>query len=92
LIRKPHLISQDQWSCSIAGSEGAHILKFQGRATIRNVFFRNGCMAIHGELQEQMRFYFKTPLIAPKIAQLCRVMALGHIEEGAREQEISPEP
>jgi len=92
LIKKPHLRSQDQWSHSITGSEGANVLKFQGQATIKTVVFRKGCVAVHGELRGKNRFDFKPPLVVPAIAQLHRVMALGHIEEGAREHELSPEP
>jgi hypothetical protein len=43
-------------------------------------------MAVHGELRGQKRFSFRPPLVAPTIAQLRRVMALGHIEDGAMER------
>jgi hypothetical protein len=68
------------------GSEGAHVLKSQGRAAIRTVVFRKGRVAVHGELRGQKRFSFRPPLVAPTIMQLCRVMALGHIEDGAMER------
>jgi hypothetical protein len=86
LIRGPNIRSQDQWSCQIAGSEGAHILKSQGQAAIRTVVFRKGHVAVHGELWGQKWFSFRPPLVAPAIMQLHRVMALGHIEYGAMER------
>ena len=43
-------------------------------------------MAVQGELRGQKRFSFRPPLVAPAIAQLRRVMALGHIEDGAMER------
>jgi hypothetical protein len=52
----------------------------------RTMVFGKGRVAVHGELRGQKRFSFKPPLVAPAIAQLCRVMALGHIEDGARER------
>jgi hypothetical protein len=52
--------------------------------------FRKGRVAVHGELRGQKQFAFKPPLVAPAIAQLHRVMALGHIEEGAKGKEDSP--
>jgi hypothetical protein len=90
LIKGPHLGSQDQWPRSIAGLESVHILKFQGQAAIRTMVFRKGRVAVHGELWGQKKFAFKPPLVAPTIVQLHRVMALGHIEEGARGKEASP--
>jgi hypothetical protein len=86
LIRKPHLRSQDQQSHSIAGLEGAHVLKFQGQAAIIIVVFGKGRVAVHGELRAQKWFDFKPPLVGPTIVQLRRVMALGHIEDGAMER------
>jgi hypothetical protein len=86
LIKKPHLRSQDQWSRSIAESEGAHVLKFQGWAAIGTMVFGKGSVAVHGELRGQKQFAFRPPLVAPTIAQLRRVMALGHIEDGAMER------
>jgi hypothetical protein len=77
---KPHVRSQDQWSHSIAGLEGAHIFKFQGRSAIETVVFRKGCVAVHVELQGKKWFSFKPPLVMPTIVKFCRVMALGHIE------------
>jgi hypothetical protein len=71
------------------GSEGAHVLKILGQATIRTVVFGKGHMAVHGELWGQKRFSFRTPLVVPKIAQLHRVMALGHIEDGATERSFA---
>jgi hypothetical protein len=43
-------------------------------------------VVVHGELWGIKRFSFRPPLVAPTIAQLCRVMALGHIEDGAMER------
>jgi hypothetical protein len=43
-------------------------------------------VAIHGELWGQKQSAFRTPLVAPTITQLRRVMALGHIEDGAKER------
>jgi hypothetical protein len=86
LIRGPNLISQDQWSRQIAGSEGAHILKSKGRATIGTVVFRKGRVTVHGELRGQKRFAFRPSLVEPTITQLHRVMALGHIEDGAMQR------
>ena len=43
-------------------------------------------MEVHGELWGQKRFSFKPPLVMPTIAKSRRVMALGHIEEGAMER------
>jgi hypothetical protein len=86
LIRGPNIRLQDQWSCQIVGSEGAHVLKSQGWAAIRTVVFRKGCVVVHGELWGQKRFSFRPPLVVPTIVQLHRVMALGHIEYGAMER------
>jgi hypothetical protein len=85
-MRKPHLRSQDQWSCSIAELEGVHVLKSQGRAAIRTVVFRKGHVVVHGELRGQKRFAFRPPLVVPTITQLHRVMDLGHIEDGVMER------
>jgi hypothetical protein len=68
------------------GLEGAHVLKFQGWSTIRTVVFGKGRVAVHGELRGQKWFSFKPPLVAPAIVQFHRVMALGHIEDGAMER------
>jgi hypothetical protein len=43
-------------------------------------------VAVHGELGGQNWFSFRPPLVAPSIMQLCRVMVLGHIEDGAMER------
>jgi hypothetical protein len=43
-------------------------------------------VAVHGELRGQKRFAFRPPLVVPAIMQLRRVMALGHIEDGAMER------
>jgi hypothetical protein len=53
LIREPHLRSQDQRSQPIVRLEGVHVLKFQGRATIKIMVFGKGRMAVHGELRGQ---------------------------------------
>jgi hypothetical protein len=49
-------------------------------------------VAVHGELWGQKWFSFKPPLVMPAIMQLCRVTALGHIEEGVGKQELAPKP
>jgi hypothetical protein len=67
-------------------SVGAHIFKFQGWAAIGTMVFAKGRVAIHGELWGQKKFAFKPPLVTPAIAQLHRVMTLGHIEYGAMER------
>jgi hypothetical protein len=90
LIKKPNLISQYQWSRSIAGLEGVHVLKFQGWAAIETVVFRKGRVAVHGELWGQKRFSFKPPLVAPSIVQLCRGTTQGHI--GARPKSQGAHP
>jgi hypothetical protein len=48
--------------------------------------FGKGHVAIHDELRGQKQFSFRTPLVAPAIVQLYRVMALGHIEDGVMER------
>jgi hypothetical protein len=47
---------------------------------------------VHGELRGQKRFSFKPPLVTPTIMQLCRVMALGHIEYGDMERSLHQRP
>ena len=86
LIRGPNLRSQDQRSRQIVWSKGAHVLKSQGRAAIGTVVFRKGRVAVHGELWGEKRFALRPPLVAPAIARLRRVMALGHIEDGVMER------
>jgi hypothetical protein len=49
-------------------------------------------VVVHGELGGQKNFAFKPPLVMVAIMQLHRVMALGQIEEGEGEHELSPKP
>jgi hypothetical protein len=59
-------------------------------ATIRTTVLRRGRVVVHGQLRGKKWFSFKPPLVVPAIALLRRVMALGHIEEGARGRGASP--